>query len=104
MQNTKIKCAKTQNLKPKPKWGKNKTQNPKTLRAYWSRALPWPGTYEPLPPSPSGEATWTHHRSRAGSRPGLMTSVISPEAVVPGAQPGTYGHLGPGPMARFLLV
>ena len=72
---------------------KIKPQNPKTLRTHWSRAFPWPGTYEAAPPEPSEAATWRPYRSRAGSRPGPMTSVISPEAVVPGASPGPMAIL-----------
>jgi hypothetical protein len=71
---------------------KIKPQNPKTLRTHWSRAFPWPGTYEAPPRLPEA-ATWRPYRSRAGSRPGPMTSVISPEAVVPGASPGPMAIL-----------
>ena len=71
---------------------KIKPQNPKTLRTHWSRAFPWPGTYE-APPSPPGSSHVDAYQSRAGSRPGPMTSVISPEAVVPGASPGPMAIL-----------
>ena len=53
---------------------------------------PGPGSMR-QPPKPSEAATWRPYRSRAGSRPGPMTSVISPEAVVPGASPGPMAHL-----------
>ena len=77
---------------------KIKPQNPKTLKPsglIGPGHSPGPGPMR-QPPEPSEAATWRPYRSRAGWRPGSMTSVISPKAVVPGASPG--------PMSLFLLV
>ena len=70
------------------KW--RKIQNKKNAPTHRSRVMPRPGTNEPPPLAPAfGHVA--HHWSRFVSEPGLMTSVISPDALVPVQEPGLMG-------------
>ena len=67
------------------KW--RKIENKKKATRHRSRVVPRPGTNEPPPVAPAFGRV-THHWSRFVSEPGLMTSVISPDALVSGREPG----------------